>query len=99
MINNQIKSKTIQVDLFYKIAPRTVDNFIKLAQGKILYTDPISKKKLKKPFYNGLIFNRLIKKFMMQTGVPAGATNWPGLGYTLPLEISKNLKHDKIATI
>ncbi len=62
----------IYVELFAKQAPKTVKNFIGLAEGTKEWTDPRTQKKLKKPFYDGLIFHRIIKNFMIQTGCPLG---------------------------
>ncbi len=69
----------IYVELFAKQAPKTVKNFIGLAEGTIEWTDPGTQKKVKKPFYDGLIFHRVIKDFMLQTGCPLGnGTGGPG---------------------
>ncbi|WCL47870.1 peptidylprolyl isomerase [Leptospira sp. GIMC2001] len=65
------------LELFHKEAPKTVQNFIDLAQGeKEYYSD---KGKEKKPFYDGLSFHRVIDNFMAQGGCPRGdGTGGPG---------------------
>ncbi len=61
----------ITLELFTDLAPKTVANFVDLASGK----------KTGKPFYDGLIFHRVIKDFMIQGGCPNG-TGTGGPGYT-----------------
>lgn len=62
----------IAVELFAKSAPETVKNFIGLAEGTKEFTDPSSGEKVKKPFFDGLIFHRVIDNFMIQGGCPLG---------------------------
>ena len=61
----------ISIELFEKDAPETVKNFIGLAEGTKEFTDG-SGNKVKKPFYDGLIFHRVIDNFMIQGGCPMG---------------------------
>ncbi|MBL0701959.1 MAG: peptidylprolyl isomerase [Desulfosarcina sp.] len=69
----------IQVELFADKAPETVKNFIGLAEGTEEFTDPKTGQKTKRPFYDGLIFHRVIKDFMIQGGCPLGnGTGGPG---------------------
>lgn len=75
---------TIKVELDRESAPITVDNFVKLA---------------KDGFYNGLIFHRVIKGFMIQGGCPEG-TGMGGPGYTIKGEFKANgvnnpIKHER----
>ena len=76
---------TIKLELYPKIAPESVENFIELAQ---------------KGFYDGLIFHRVIPKFMAQGGDPQG-TGSGGPGYSIYGEFSANgynqntLKHER----
>ena len=72
---------SIKIQLFKDIAPRTVANFVGLAKGDIEWTDTKTGLKSKKPFYNGLIFHRVIKDFMIQAGCPFG-NGTGGPGYT-----------------
>lgn len=82
---------TFVVKLFHEETPMTVTNFVDLATGKNKLAD---KDYHKKPFYNGLIFHRVIKNFMIQGGDPKG-TGGGGPGYRFPDEIVPELKHDK----
>jgi len=54
--------------LFEKDAPKTVANFIELAEGKREWTHPVSHKKSKDRLYDGTIFHRVIDGFMIQGG-------------------------------
>ncbi|MEC4677268.1 MAG: peptidylprolyl isomerase [Nitrospirota bacterium] len=83
----------ITVQLFEKKSPKTVANFVGLADGSKEWTDPKSNKKQKKPFYNGIIFHRVIPGFMIQTGDPMG-TGIGGPGYQFEDEFS-DLKFDR----
>lgn len=66
--------------LFDKNAPKTVQNFTDLAEGKREWVHPVSRAKSKQPLYNGTIFHRVIRNFMIQGGDPAG-TGFGGPGY------------------
>ncbi len=70
----------ILVQLTPETTPETVANFIGLAEGTKEWTDPKSGQKVKKPFYDGLIFHRVINDFMIQGGCPLG-TGTSGPGY------------------
>ncbi len=68
----------IVLELFDKEAPKTVQNFIDLAQGEKEFIDKEGKK-VKKRFYDGLTFHRIIEGFMIQGGCPLGnGTGGPG---------------------
>jgi peptidyl-prolyl cis-trans isomerase A (cyclophilin A) len=66
--------------LFEKDAPKTVDNFTELAEGKRDWQDRVSGRKGPGPLYNGTIFHRVIPNFMIQGGDPSG-TGMGGPGY------------------
>ena len=66
--------------LFEKDAPKTVANFVELAEGKREWTHPVSRKKSNDRLYDGTIFHRVIPEFMIQGGDPAG-TGMGGPGY------------------
>jgi peptidyl-prolyl cis-trans isomerase A (cyclophilin A) len=81
-------------ELYADKAPKTVANFIGLARGKRDWWNPRTCQWVKKPFYDGLIFHRVIPNFMIQGGCPLknGIGN---PGYTFDNEIDPSLKHDK----
>ncbi|MDP8222844.1 MAG: peptidylprolyl isomerase [Candidatus Lernaella stagnicola] len=74
---------TIKIKLFTERAPITTQNFIDLATSK----------KTGKPFYDGVIFHRVIPSFMIQGGDPTG-TGRGGPGYHIDDEFHPDLKHD-----
>jgi len=71
---------TVVCHLFEKEAPKTVANFVELAEGERDWTHPVSGKKSKDRLYDGTIFHRVISSFMIQGGDPAG-TGFGGPGY------------------
>ena len=80
--------------LFDKEAPKTVENFVGLAEGTREFTDEKSGKKEKRSFYNGLVFHRVIPQFMIQGGCPHGS-GMGGPGYKFADEFHSTLKHSK----
>ena len=69
----------IVVRLFEKDAPKTVANFIELAEGKREWTHPATRQKTRDRLYDGTIFHRVIPNFMIQGGDPLGqGTGGPG---------------------
>ena len=80
--------------LFDKDAPNTVQNFVGLAEGKKQWKDPRTGRLIRRPYYNNVLFHRVIPNFMIQGGDPEG-TGTGGPGYTFPDEISPKHKHDK----
>lgn len=66
--------------LFEKDAPKTVTNFVELAEGKREWTHPVGNKKSKEKLYDGTVFHRVIPDFMIQGGDPAG-NGMGGPGY------------------
>ena len=71
---------TIVCRLFEKDAPKTVTNFVELAEGKREWSHPVTRKKSKDRLYDETIFHRVIPNFMIQGGDPAG-TGFGGPGY------------------
>ena len=84
----------IVVKLLEKEAPKTVENFVGLAEGTKEFTDAKTGKKTKGNFYDGLIFHRVIPKFMIQGGCPLG-TGTGDPGYRFADEFHPSLKHSK----
>ena len=82
------------IELFEKDAPKTVENFIGLAEGTKEWTDPKTDAKVKKPYYNGLIFHRVIAGFMIQGGDPLG-NGTGGPGYSFADEFGSGRKINK----
>jgi peptidyl-prolyl cis-trans isomerase A (cyclophilin A) len=70
----------ITVRLFEADAPITVKNFIELAEGAKEWTHPVTRRKSTARLYDGTVFHRVIKDFMIQGGDPAG-TGMGGPGY------------------
>lgn len=84
-----------KVKLFADRVPNTVANFVGLAEGTKEWTDPKTGDKTKRPFYDGLIFHRVIKDFMIQGGCPQGTgTGGPGYRFADEIVPGQN-KHDK----
>lgn len=77
----------IVLELFEDDAPGTVANFVELATGTKEWTDPKSGAKVKKPYYDGLSFHRVIEDFMIQGGCPLG-NGTGGPGFTIKDELS-----------
>jgi len=77
----------IVCELFEDDAPGTVANFVGLASGTKEFTDPKTGKKVKRAYYDGLTFHRVIKDFMIQGGCPLGSGSG-GPGFTIKDELS-----------
>ncbi len=90
---------TIVVQLHEKDAPNTVANFVGLAKGTKAFTDPKTAKKVKRPYYNGVLFHRVIRGFMIQGGDPLSTdpvkAGTGGPGYTIRGEMKPSMKFDK----
>src|SRR5579864_54025 len=84
----------IVIRLLEKEAPKTVANFVGLAEGTKEFTNEKTGKKEMRPFFDGLIFHRVIPQFMIQGGCPQG-TGTGGPGYRFADEFHASLKHDK----
>ena len=82
------------VRLYDEEAPKTVENFVGLAEGTKEWTDPRTRRKVKEPYYNGVIFHRVIDGFMIQGGDPLGQGTG-GPGYTFADEFHPRLRHNK----
>ena len=84
----------IVVRLLEKEAPKTVENFVGLAEGTKEFISEKTGKKEKRPFYDGLVFHRVIPQFMIQGGCPHGS-GMGGPGYKFADEFHPSLKHSK----
>ena len=62
----------VTCQLFPEKAPKTVENFVGLAQGSKEFRDPKTRQNTKRAFYDGLNFHRVIPQFMIQGGCPLG---------------------------
>ena len=80
----------IALDLFDDFAPKTVANFVELANGTREYLDMTTGKRATGPFYDGTVFHRVIDGFMIQGGDPIG-TGTGGPGYNFDDEIDPAL--------
>jgi peptidyl-prolyl cis-trans isomerase A (cyclophilin A) len=84
----------VVIRLFPNHAPKTVSNFVGLADGSKEWADPQTGQATTKPFYDGLVFHRVIDGFMIQGGDPLG-TGTGGPGYTFDDEIHPELQFDR----
>ena len=82
------------IRLFEDKVPSTVANFVGLADGTKEFSDPKTGQAVKRPFYNGLVFHRVIAGFMIQGGDPMG-TGMGGPGYKFGDEFHPTLRHTK----
>ena len=88
----------ITCELFPQHAPETVGNFVGLATGTKEFIDPKTRKPVKRPFYDGLTFHRVIPEFMIQGGCPLG-TGTGGPGYQFKDEFAKGVGFDKLGKL
>ena len=84
----------IEVRLFPDHAPKTVGNFVELAQGEREWTDPATGVKGRNRLYDGTVFHRVISGFMIQGGDPLGS-GLGGPGYEFPDEFHPDLRFDR----
>src|SRR5246500_602153 len=85
---------TVVVRLFPDHAPKTVRNFVELAEGGKEWTNPVTRAKSKDKLYDGTVFHRVIAGFMIQGGDPLG-NGTGGPGYKSGAEIHPDLRFDK----
>jgi peptidyl-prolyl cis-trans isomerase A (cyclophilin A) len=84
----------VVVRLFPDHAPKTVANFVELAEGSRQWTNPTSGQATNAKLYDGTIFHRVIPDFMIQGGDPLG-TGTGGPGYKFADEIHPDLQFTK----
>ena len=85
---------TFTIRLFEKEAPKTVENFVGLAEGTREWKDPQTGEAKTAPFYDGVTFHRVIGGFMIQGGDRLG-TGTGGPGYKFADEFHPSLRHTK----
>jgi peptidyl-prolyl cis-trans isomerase A (cyclophilin A) len=85
---------TVVVKLFPDQAPKTVRNFVELAEGGREWTDPSTRQTAAAKLYDGTIFHRVIPDFMIQGGDPLG-TGTGGPGYKFGDEIHPDLSFNR----
>lgn len=85
---------TFRVQLFVDRAPQTVTNFIQLAEGTVAWKNPLTGKDETRPYYDGLLFHRVIDGFMLQGGCPKG-DGTGGPGWKFGDEFHATLRHSK----
>jgi peptidyl-prolyl cis-trans isomerase A (cyclophilin A) len=85
---------TVHIRLFPDHAPKTVRNFVELADGSREWTDPKTRQPVQDRFYDGTIFHRVIPRFMIQGGDPLG-TGTGGPGYQFADEFHPDLSFDR----
>ena len=82
------------IELYYDDSPKTVANFMTLAEGTRAWIDPATGiVRNNTPYYDGIIFHRVIEGFMNQVGSPQG-TGADGPGYSFPDEVDNDVIHD-----
>lgn len=84
----------ITITLFANHAPKTVANFVGLAEGTKEWKDPKTGQVSQEKFYDGLTFHRIIPNFMIQGGCPLG-TGTGGPGYSFGDEFHPELVFDR----
>lgn len=84
----------ITINLYGNHAPKTVKNFVGLATGQIEWTHPATGQKTTDPLYDGVVFHRIIKDFMLQGGDPLGQ-GIGGPGYEFDDEIHPELQFNE----
>ena len=84
----------ITIKLFPEHAPKTVRNFVELAEGTREWQDPKTRERTTRPLYDGTIFHRVIEGFMIQGGDPLGS-GMGGPGYKFADEFHPDLQFDR----
>jgi peptidyl-prolyl cis-trans isomerase A (cyclophilin A) len=81
-------------ELFEDKTPKTVANFAGLAEGSKEWTHPKTGEKQKAPYFDGIVFHRIIEGFVIQGGDPLGEGHG-GPGYQFEDEFHPELRHDR----
>jgi peptidylprolyl isomerase len=84
----------IYIKLEPTLAPNTTANFVGLAEGEI----ENNARKLGEPYFDGLVFHRVVPNFVIQGGDPMGS-GYGGPGYRFATEVHADLTHNKPGTV
>lgn len=98
MVRFETTHGVIEAELYEKQVPKTIANFVGLARGLRPFKDIKTGEVVKRPYYDGLSFHRVIPNFMVQAGCPEG-TGRGGPGYKFADEFYPSLKHDAPGTL
>jgi cyclophilin family peptidyl-prolyl cis-trans isomerase len=85
---------TIIAELYERVTPASVKNFVELAQGTKAWRDPQTGAMVKRPMYNNITFHRVLRGQMIQSGDPTG-TSAHNCGVTVPDELRLGLQFDR----
>ena len=94
LVEMKTSAGTIVLELYPEKAPKTVANFVGLADGTKEYRDAETGQTTTGKFYDGVIFHRIIDGFMIQGGCPQGSGRG-GPGYTFADEFHPELRFDR----
>ena len=87
-----------RIQLFVDRAPQTCTNFIQLAEGSVTWKNPVNNADEKRPYYDGLVFHRIIAGFMIQGGCPKGEGTG-GPGWQFGDEFHPSARHSKAGVL
>jgi len=85
---------TFTAELFEQQVPVTVGNFVGLAEGTKEWTHPKTRERHRTPYYDGIVFHRVISGFVIQGGDPLGQGHG-GPGFQFEDEFHPDLRHDR----
>jgi peptidyl-prolyl cis-trans isomerase A (cyclophilin A) len=99
LVEIQTSMGVIILELFPEEAPQTVENFLGLADGTKPWTNPVTGVVETRPFYDGLVFHRVIAGFMIQGGSPTGlGDGTPGFSFRDEIN-ARSLGLDKMQVV
>ncbi len=88
----------VVIELYERYVPKSVKHFIDLATGAREWVDPKTKQKVKRPFYDGLTFHRILPTYLVQGGCPLG-NGRGGPGFSANDEFHPNLRHQTVGMV
>ncbi len=89
---------TFTAELYERQAPKTVANFTGLAEGSKEWKHPKTGQRHTTPYYDGIVFHRIISGFVIQGGDPLGQ-GFGGPGYQFEDEFHPDLRHDRVGIL